>query len=87
MVDHPALGVDTTQTRAGVHTVKTLACLVTRTVCIDGALRSACQVGVSEVVRNAGACCRPVPVGADGVFPAGRGVAGVRPDCGDGGCG
>jgi hypothetical protein len=77
VVDHPALSIDPADPRAGVHAVQVDTGQGGRAVRVNGALRSACYVGVAEVLRNALACSGSVPARASSVAPAGGGVAGI----------
>lgn len=75
MVDHPTLGVGPADPRAGVHTVKVLTGQHGWTVGIDGALRSTCDIGVTEILGDTLTCASPGSSRAEGILPTGRGVA------------
>ena len=77
MVDHPALGVDPADPRARVHAVQGLTGEDSRAVGIDGALRPTCDIGVTKILGDTLTCSSPSSGRADGILPAGRGVAWV----------
>ena len=77
MVDHPALGVDPADPRARVHAVQVLTGEDSRAVGIDGALRPTCDIGVTKILGDTLTCSSPSSGRADGILPAGRGVAWV----------
>ena len=75
VVDHPALSVHPTDSRAGVDTVEGDTGQARWTVSVDSALWSTCYIGVSEILGNATACSSPVSGRAECILPTGRGVA------------
>ena len=86
MVDHPAAGVHPADPRAGVHTVQRLAGLAAGAVRVDGAFRSACDVGISKIFRDALAGASPVSIRAQSVLATWRWVARIYNFCGCKGC-
>ena len=58
VIGHPAVGIGATEPWTRVNTMKVSALLACWTVRVDDTLRSAGNIGVSEVVRDAltGAC-------------------------------
>ena len=81
VVDDPALSVDPTDSRTGVDTVESNTGQTGWTLCVDGALRSTCYIGVSEILGYATACSSPISSRADCILAAGRRVARVYSDC------
>ena len=75
VVDDPALSVDPTDSRTGVDTVESNTGQTGWTLCVDGALRSTCYIGVSEILGYATACSSPISSRADCILPTGRWVA------------
>ena len=78
MVDHLALRVDPTQARTGVNTVQVPAGTCWRTIRVDCAFRSACNVWISKIVLDASAGGSSVAVFAQGVLTARRRIAWIR---------
>ena len=81
MVQHTALGIDTTEARARINTLEVLAGLVRGTLRICGAFWPACNIRVAKVLRYALAGGGSVPLGAASIGAAWRGVARIHNLC------
>ena len=77
MVGHLTVGIGPTETWAGINTVKVPALLASWTVRVDDTLRSAGNIRVSEVVRDAAAGTSRTSLGTDSIASTGRRIAGI----------
>ena len=68
MVGDPTFSVNSAQTRAGVDTLEISAGFVGGTLWVDGALRPAGDVGITEVARHTLTGCSSALCVANGIF-------------------
>ena len=72
MIGHLTVGIGATETWAGINTVEVSALFACRAVRVDDTLRSAGNVGVSKVVRDALTGTSRTSLGADSIRSTGR---------------